>query len=69
VDELDCTPSTGVVIKAILPPDYGQIKYSGSFWRAVADEPIHEETIVQVVERRDLIIHVRPLGAGEKVRW
>ena len=26
VDELDYTPSTGVVIKAILPPDYGQIK-------------------------------------------
>ncbi|WP_339137868.1 MAG: NfeD family protein [Candidatus Electrothrix sp. GW3-4] len=60
------TPSTGVVIKAIFPPDHGQIKYSGSFWRAVAEEPILENTVVQIVERKGLIIHVLPLDADKK---
>jgi membrane protein implicated in regulation of membrane protease activity len=55
------TQSTGVVIKAIIPPGHGQIKYGGSFWRAVAEEPIPVDTIVQIVEQKDLVLEVHPL--------
>ncbi|XOF33483.1 MAG: NfeD family protein [Candidatus Electrothrix sp. YB6] len=58
---VDSMPTTGVVTEAIAPPAHGRVKYSGSFWRAVADEPITESTVVQIVERKDLILHVRPL--------
>ena len=62
------TLSTGVVTKAIIPPGQGQIKYSGSFWQAVAGEPIPEEAIVQIVEQKGLVIQVQPLiAAGKEV--
>jgi membrane protein implicated in regulation of membrane protease activity len=61
------TLSTGVVTKEIIPPGQGEIKYSGSFWQAVAVEPIPEETIVQIVERKGLIIHVRPFDADKEL--
>ena len=58
---VDSAPATGVVTEAIVPPGYGRVKYGGSYWRAVADEPIAEGAFVQVVERNDLIIRVCPL--------
>lgn len=48
----------GVVTVTIAPPAEGQIKYSGSFWRATADEEIEEGEIISIVKQRDLIIHV-----------
>ncbi|RWX44639.1 Membrane protein implicated in regulation of membrane protease activity [Candidatus Electrothrix marina] len=59
------TSSTGIVIEAIAPPALGRVQYSGSFWRAVADEPIAKNTVVQIVERKNLVIRVRPLDEGE----
>lgn len=48
----------GVVCSTIAPPAEGRIKYSGSSWRATADERIEEGEIVAVVRQNDLIIHV-----------
>jgi len=48
----------GVVCAAIAPPAEGRIKYSGTFWRATADEDIEEGEIISVVRQDGLIIHV-----------
>jgi membrane protein implicated in regulation of membrane protease activity len=48
----------GVVSMTITPPAAGQIKYSGTFWKATADEHIEEGEIISVVLQKGLIIHV-----------
>ncbi len=49
----------GVVTTEITPPAEGRIKYSGTFWRATADEKIEEGEIIEVVKQAELVIHVR----------
>ncbi len=63
---MDSAPTTGVVIEAVVPPAYGRVQYGGSFWRATADEAIVEGTVVEIVEKKDLIIQVRALKAGKE---
>ncbi len=63
---VDSAPTTGVVTDAIIPPADGRVKYGGSFWRAVADEPIAAGAVVLIVEKKDLIIKVRALSAGKE---
>ena len=48
----------GVVSMTISPPAEGQIKYSGTFWKATADEKIGEGEIISVVQQEGLVIHV-----------
>jgi inner membrane protein len=48
----------GVVCNTIVPPAEGRIKYSGSSWRATADERIEEGEIIAVVRQKGLVIHV-----------
>lgn len=48
----------GVVSMTITPPAGGQIKYSGTFWKATADEQIEEGEIISVVKQEGLVIHV-----------
>jgi inner membrane protein len=48
----------GVVSVTIAPPAEGQVKYSGTFWRATADEEIEEGEIISVVRRKGIVIHV-----------
>lgn len=48
----------GVVSVTIAPPAEGRIKYSGSSWRATADERIEEGEIIAVVRQKGLVIHV-----------
>ncbi len=48
----------GVVSMTIAPPAEGQVKYSGTFWRATADEEIEEGEIIAVVRRKGIVIHV-----------
>ena len=62
---VDPAQTTGIVTDAIVPPAAGRVKYGGSFWRAVADEPIAEESVVVIVEKKDLTVKVRTLS-GEK---
>ena len=58
---MDTAPSIGIVTEAIAPPGQGRVKYGGSFWKATADEPIPENTVVQILERKNLIVHVHPM--------
>jgi len=48
----------GVVSMTISPSAEGQIKYSGTFWKATADEQIEEGEIISVVKQEGLVIHV-----------
>jgi len=48
----------GVVTHLIEPPAEGRIKYSGTFWRATADEKINEGEIISIVSQKGLVIHV-----------
>lgn len=58
-DEDLVTPGDkGVVSSTIIPPAEGRIKYSGTSWRAIADEKIEEGEIISIVRRKDLVIHV-----------
>ncbi len=52
---------TGEVIEDILPPAFGKIKYSGSFWQACADQPLAKGTTVRILEKNNLTIKVGPL--------
>ncbi|CAK8717548.1 NfeD-like C-terminal domain-containing protein [Candidatus Electronema halotolerans] len=63
---VDSAPATGVVTEAISPPARGRVKYGGSSWLSVADEPIPAGAVVAVVERKDLIIKVRRLDADKE---
>ena len=63
---VDSAPAIGTVTEAIVPPAMGRIKYGGSFWRAEADEEIEEGTVVDIVEKKDLIVKVRALEAGKE---
>lgn len=60
---MDHDPATGVVTETIRPPAMGLVKYGGSFWRAVADEELGINTVVSIVEKKDLIVKVRKLSA------
>lgn len=51
----------GVVSTAIVPPAEGRIKYSGTTWRAAADEKIEEGEIVAIVAQKGLVIHVEKI--------
>ncbi len=59
-------PATGVVIEAIIPPGSGRVQYGGSYWNAIADEKLIENTVVLIVEKRDLTIKVRALTTAKE---
>jgi inner membrane protein len=48
-----------VVTSAIKPPSEGQIKFSGTFWRAEADEAIEEGEVVEIVKQNNLLVTVK----------
>ena len=50
-----------VVGVSIKPPSEGRINYSGTSWRATADEMIEEGEIVAVVRQENLVIHVEKI--------
>ena len=53
---------TGVVTEDIIPPGTGKVKYGGSFWRAVAEEPITVGTNVKIISQENLEVKVQPLS-------
>jgi membrane protein implicated in regulation of membrane protease activity len=63
-DSVNANPSvaTGVVIEEICPPSRGRIKHGGSFWQAEADVLIKVNTVVKIVEQKNLLVKVRPLN-------
>ena len=58
---------TGVVTEAISPPGKGRVKYGGSFWKAVAEEPISVGTTVKIISQENLEVKVRPLSHSQEV--
>ncbi len=50
-----------VVGVSIKPPAEGRISYSGTSWRATADEYIEEGEIVSIVRQDNLVIHVEKI--------
>jgi membrane protein implicated in regulation of membrane protease activity len=58
-DEILAVPGDKCVVSMTIPPPAeGRIKYSGTFWRATADELIEEGEIVSVVRQDGIVIHV-----------
>ncbi|GAB4339900.1 MAG: hypothetical protein Kow0089_13140 [Desulfobulbaceae bacterium] len=57
----------GVVTEDIVPPAKGRVKYGGSYWKAVADEPVRAGTAVRIVGRENLEVRVRPLHEEREV--
>ena len=58
---------TGVVTEDIIPPGTGKVKYGGSFWRAVAEEPITVGTNVKIISQENLEVKVQPLSDTTEV--
>jgi membrane protein implicated in regulation of membrane protease activity len=50
-----------VVTATINPPAEGQVKFSGTFWRAEAEENIEEGEVVEIVKQANLLIFVRKI--------
>lgn len=50
-----------VVETAIVPPAEGKVKYSGTTWRARANEPIEAGKVVEVVEQDGLVMIVKAI--------
>lgn len=49
------------VVEDILPPARGKVKYGGSFWQAVAREPIARGSMVRVLAKDNLSLTVEPI--------
>lgn len=52
-----------VVTSTISPPAEGQIKFSGTFWRAEANEKIEKGEMVLIVKQKDLLITVQKINS------
>ncbi|MGB3212313.1 MAG: NfeD family protein [Desulforhopalus sp.] len=50
-----------VVSVTIAPPAEGRIKYSGTSWRAIADEKIDEGEIVSIVGQKGQVFYVEKI--------
>lgn len=58
---------TGMVTEDIVPPAQGRVKSGGTFWKAVADEPISKGTTVKILSQDNLEVKVRSLSKNEEV--
>jgi len=55
-----------VVKKEIIPGEVvGRVEFNGTLWNAEADEQIPEGTVVEITERKNLILRVRPFKKSE----
>lgn len=61
-DQVLAVPGDRAVVGVTIePPAEGRINYSGTSWRATADESIEEGEIVAVVRQENLVIHVEKI--------
>ena len=61
------TGRQGTVTQAILPGMEGEISAGGSYWRAVADEPLQVGDVVRVLDAHSdnaLLLRVEPIHAA-----
>lgn len=47
------------VVKDIIPPAEGKVKYSGTTWRALSEHQIDKGQIVTIMSQDGLIMHVK----------
>jgi inner membrane protein len=59
VDRLVQPGETAEVLVDIKPPAEGKILYSGTQWRASADQPIEAGELVSIVSQDGLLMHVK----------
>ena len=50
------------VVEDIVPPAAGKVKYGGTFWQAVAEEPVTRGERVRVLAKNNLSLSVEPLS-------
>ncbi len=50
------------VTTSIIPPAEGQVKFSGTFWRAEANEQIDVGEVVEIVKQDGLLISVKKIS-------
>ncbi len=50
------------VTVSIIPPAEGQVKFSGTFWRAEANEQIDAGEVVEIVKQDGLLISVQKIS-------
>ena len=65
VDVLDDYVPEGAiaeVVEDILPPAGGKVKYGGTFWLAVADQPLARGEMVRVLRKNNLSLTVEPVA-------
>ncbi len=55
------------VTVAITPPAAGQVKYAGTFWSAVAAEPLEAGEVVSIVRQENLMMRVERWRGKEPV--
>lgn len=62
-DELDNVKGQKVKVVADIKPngDNGKVELYGTMWNAEADVPIPVGTVVEIVERKNLILKVKPI--------
>ncbi|MCX6137276.1 MAG: NfeD family protein [Ignavibacteriales bacterium] len=66
-ETIDDIKGQRVVVKNDIRPDTvgGKVEFHGTRWDAVADVPIKAGDVVEIVERNNLKLKVRPLTANE----
>ena len=66
-ESIDDIKGQRVVVKNDIRPDTvgGKVEYHGTLWEAIADVPIKAGDVVEIVERNNLKLKVRPLTINE----
>ena len=65
VDTNELDGKTAVVVQNIIPNEpSGKVEINGTLWSAIADVPIMKGSLVEVVKRIDLKLHVKPAGGN-----
>ncbi len=58
-NELD--GKTAVCVEDIIPHEAkGKVEINGTYWSALADVPIMKGSLVEIINRKDLKLHVKP---------
>lgn len=61
--DMDDVRGSKVIVTADIHPNGldGKVEFNGTSWQAQADVPIVRGTTVEIVERKDLILRVKPI--------
>lgn len=62
-DSMESIVGEKAVVKTAISPSgtAGKVEFNGTLWQAEADSPISAGTTVVIVERKNLILKVKPL--------